>query len=135
VDYSAELKVYRLWKPDNKIIVKAHDIKTFEDTDCQDELSKKTFYVPYLNIDDIETKDNHDSSTEDDGEEVDEGDAESSDPDEEMIIQTRSRGKSRPALLKTGKPDRPKKIYQSDKTAHQDPKSLHEIMERIDAEL
>jgi len=57
-----------------------------------------------LNIDDIETKDNHESSTEDDGEVVDEDDIENSDPDEEIIIQTRSRGKSRSTLLKTGKP-------------------------------
>jgi len=62
----------------------------FEDTDRQDELSKETVYVPYLNIDDIERKDYHESSAEDDGEVIDEGDAESSDPDEEMIIQTRS---------------------------------------------
>jgi len=33
-------------------------------------------------------------------------DAESSDSDKEMIIQMRSRGESRPALLKTEKPGR-----------------------------
>jgi len=88
------------------------DVKIFEDTDRQDELSKETLYVVYLNIDDIEAKNNHESSTEDDGEVVDEGDAENSDPDEEMIIQTRSRGKGRPALSKTGKSGRTKKVYQ-----------------------
>jgi len=50
---------------------------------------------PYLNIDDIETKNYHELSAEDDGE-IDEGDAKSSNPDEEMIIQTRNRGKDRP---------------------------------------
>jgi len=57
-------------------------------------------------------KNYHESLTEDDGEVVDEGDAESSDSDEKMIIQTRSRGKGCPALLKTGKSGRPKKVYQ-----------------------
>jgi len=66
---------------------------------------------------------------------VDEGDAESSDPDEEMITQTRNRGKSRPALLKTGKLGRPTKVYQPGETSHQDPKSPHEILARDDAEL
>jgi len=101
----------------------------------QDELSKETLYIPYLNIDDIETKDNHESSTGDDGEVVDEGDTESSDPDEEMIIQRKSRGKRRPVLLKMGKPGRPRKVYQPGETSYQDPKSPREIMERDDAEL
>jgi len=68
-----------------------------------------------LNIDNIETKDNHESSTEDDGKAVDEGDVKCSDPDEETVIQTRSRRKSYPALLKSGKPNRPRKIYQPGK--------------------
>jgi len=68
-------------------------MQIFEDTDRQDDLSMETFYVPYLNIDDIETKDYHASSAEDNGEVIDKGDAESHDPNEEMIIQTRSRGK------------------------------------------
>jgi len=55
-------KTHRLWKLDTKVIVKARDVNIFEDTDHQDELSKETVYVPYLNIDDIETKDNHESS-------------------------------------------------------------------------
>jgi len=65
---------------------------------------------------------------------VDEGDAESSDPDEEMIIQTRNRGKSRLAFLKTGKPDRSRKVYQPGETSCQDPKSSHEILERNDTD-
>jgi len=80
-------------------------------------------------------KDYHESLTEDDEEVVDEGDAESSDPDKEMIIQRRGLGKGRPAFLKTGKPDRPRKIYQPDETSRQDPKSPREIMERDDVEL
>jgi len=53
-----------------------------------------------LNIENSKSKDNNESSTEDDEEVVIEGDAECSDPDEETIIQTRGRGKGRSALLK-----------------------------------
>jgi len=50
-----------------------------------------------------ESKDNNESSTEDDGEVVDEySDAEYSDPNEETIIQTRDWGKDHLALLRTG---------------------------------
>jgi len=138
VRYSAESKAYRLWKPGSKIIIKARDVKIFEDTDCKDELSKETLYVPYLNIDNIEMKDNHELSTKDDGEVVDEGDAECSDPDEKTIIQTRSQEKSRPALLKTGKPDQGRFISQVMRL-HVRIRSLRVrscgIMERNDAEL
>jgi len=71
-----------------------------------------------LNIEYNETKDNHESSTEDNREKVNEGNAECSDPDEETVIQTRSREKDRRALLKTGKPNRPKKIYFPSETSH-----------------
>jgi len=94
------LKAYRLWKSGTKVIVKARDVKIFEDTDRQDELSKEILYVSYLNIDDIETKDNHESATEDDGEVVDEGDAESSDPDDNSNEESR-KGSSCP--FKDGK--------------------------------
>jgi len=40
VDYAAESKAYRLWTPGTKIIIKALDVKIFEDTDRQNELSK-----------------------------------------------------------------------------------------------
>jgi len=60
------------------------DVKIFEDIDRQDELSKETLHVLYLNIDNNESKDNHESLTENDGEVFDEDDAECSDenPDE-----------------------------------------------------
>jgi len=48
------------------------------------------------------------SSADDDGKVVDEGEAESSDLDDETLIQTKSRGKSRPALFGTGKPSTPR---------------------------
>jgi len=83
VNYSDESKANCLWKLGTKIIVKACDVTIFEDIDHQDELSKETLNVPYLNIDNIETKDCYELSTEDGGKMVDEGDAESSDPDEE----------------------------------------------------
>jgi len=51
------------------------------------------------------------SSAEDNGEVVDKGDAERHDTNEEMIIQTRSEGKDRPTLLRTGKAGGPRKIY------------------------
>jgi len=51
------------------------------------------------------------SHREDDGEMIDKGDAENSNPDEEMIIQMKSQGKSRLALLRTEKPGRPRKVY------------------------
>jgi len=38
MDYFAESKTYRFWKSGTKIIVKARDVKMFEDTDRQDEL-------------------------------------------------------------------------------------------------
>jgi len=66
---------------------------------------------------------------------VDEGDAESSDPDKEMIIKTRSRVKSHIALLGLGKSSRTRKVYKLGETSRQDPKSPREIMEKDDAEL
>jgi len=81
MSYSKESKAYRLW-PNTKIIVKARNVKIFENTDRQDKLTKETLHVPYLNIDNNESKDNHESSTEDNEEVVDESDAECSDPDE-----------------------------------------------------
>jgi len=64
---------------------------------------------------------------------VDEGDAESSDPNEETMIQRSSRGKGRLDLLKTGKLGRLRKVYQPSETSRQNPKSPCEIMERDDA--
>jgi len=79
---------------------------------------------------------------EDNGEVVDEGDAESNDPNEEMINQARSRGKGRPTLLKMEKPAGSRKVYQPSETSHQDPKTSHqnpkipnEILVRDDVEL
>jgi len=46
------------------------DVKMFEDKYRQDELLKENLHVPYLNIDSNESKDNHESSTEYDGEVV-----------------------------------------------------------------
>jgi len=107
-------------------------MQIFEDTDRQDDLSMETFYVLYLNIDDIETKDYHVSSAEHNGEMVDKSDAESHDPNEEMIIQTRSREKGRPTLLRTGKPSGPRTVYQPSATSRQTP---YEILVRGDVEL
>jgi len=52
-------------------------------------LSKETFYVPYLNIDNNKSQDNDETLREDDEKIIDENDAESSDPDEETISQTK----------------------------------------------
>jgi len=64
-----------------------------------------------LNIDEDESRENHESSIEDDEEMVDDNDAEYCDPDEETVIQTTGRRKGRPALLKTGKLSRSRKVY------------------------
>jgi len=58
----------------------------------------------------------------------------SSNPHDETIIQRRGQGNGRPALLKTGKPDRSRKVYQPGETPHPDPKPSREIMMRDDAE-
>jgi len=114
VGYSAESKIYRLWKPGTKIIVKARDVKIFEDIDCQDVLSKETFYVPYLNIDNNELKDNHESSIKNDEKWLIK--ATLNVAISMKIIQTRDRGKGRPALLKTGKPKDQKRFTSQMKT-------------------
>jgi len=59
-----------------------------------------------LNIDNNGLKDN-DESSRDDEEIVNESDAKCSDPDEETISQRRDEEEGRPALLKTGRLDRP----------------------------
>jgi len=101
----------------------------------QDELSKETLHVSYLNVNNNESKENDESWREDDEIQVDKSDAECSNLDEEMIIQTRDRGKNRPALLKTGKPGRSRNVYQIEEAPRQDPKSTREIMERDNVEL
>jgi len=89
-----------------------------------------------LNIDNNESKNNHESLTKDDGEMIEESDAECSDPNDETkirtIIQTKSRGNGRLALLKTGKLGRLRKVYQPDETPRQDPKSSREMMPSCD---
>jgi len=55
VSCSEKSKAYRLWKPGTKTVIKAHNVKIFEGTNCQDELSKETFHVSYLNKDNVRT--------------------------------------------------------------------------------
>jgi len=61
-----------------------------ENTDRQDELSKETLHVSYLNIHNNVLKDNDESLTEDDEEVVDKNDVECNDSNKRKIIQTRS---------------------------------------------
>jgi len=88
-----------------------------------------------LNIGNNESKNNDESSRKDDKEVVDVSDAESCNPDLETISETKSRGKGRPALLKTGRLDRLKEVYQSEEARRQDPRSAFEIIEKDDAQL
>jgi len=44
------------------------------------------------------------------------------------------RGRGRPKLLRTGRPGRPKKIYQTKNTINQDPQTVSEALDRNDRE-
>jgi len=53
-----------------------------------------------LNFDNNESKNNHESLTEDDGEMINESNVKCSDPHDETIIQTRDRGNGHPDPFK-----------------------------------
>lgn len=44
------------------------------------------------------------------------------------------RGPGRLKIIRTGKPGRPRKVYQSNETQHSDPRSISQILERDDKE-
>jgi len=136
VGYSEESKAYRLWKPGTKKAIKARDVKFFEDIDCVHDLSNGTCDMLCLTID-TPCDECDDSLSEEDENATDKSDTESNDPEETInreTSQTRNRGRSRPTLLKTGKPGRPRKIYQSKGSSYPDPRCASEISERVDKE-
>jgi len=134
VGYSEESKAYRLWKPGTKKVVKARDVKFFEDIDCVRNLSNGTCDMPSLTID---TPFDDDSLSEEDENATDKSDTENNDPEEAInreTSQTRNHGRGRPTLLKTGKPGRPRKVYQSKGSSYPEPRCASEISERVDKE-
>jgi len=135
VGYSEESKAYRLWKPSTKKVIKARDVKFFEDIDRVRNLSNGTCDMPCLIID---TPCDDDSLSEEDENATNKSDTESNNPEEAInreTNQTRNRERGRPTLLKTGKPGRPRKIYQSKGSSYPDPRCVSEIPEKVDKEL
>jgi hypothetical protein len=140
VGYSEESKAYRLWKPGTKTVIKARDVRFFENQESTNTTTK----------DPIITLDNKEASTrsyipleEPESQHEERQDDEESDEDtdeEESTIASEERGdevrhgRGRPKLMKTGKPGRPKKVYQTRSARTSDPKTVSEALNRDDHE-
>lgn len=147
VGYSEESKAYRLWKPGTKTVIKARDVKFFERIEPSLEfLLSKIFTVPdTFEITNEECLKQHgnDVEDEDNSELHDERDCHSNEPEEDspedLQINEREdneprRGVGRPKIIRTGKPGRPRKMYQSSDVQQADPKSVSQMLKHDDKE-
>lgn len=132
VGYSNESKAYRLWKPGTKT-VKARDVKFFERIEPVQISTSKTILTvpdsfietwneePELPDDDVKDETRDDESV---------GDSQASEHEDGES----RRGPGRPKILRTGKPGRPRKVYQSSDAQRSDPRSTSQIMKQYDKE-
>lgn len=105
-------EAYRFWKPGTKTVIKARDVKFFETVETTDFAPNDIFDIPENKKQDTNEKDasifpKPANQTEDEDE-----DSEDEDDIPKKIIDDNRRAPGRPKLLRTGKPERPKKIYQ-----------------------
>ena len=143
VGYSEESKAYRLWKPGTRTVIKARDVRFFENQNLTNTTKenpigtsddKETSYIP------LEQPESQDVEHQDDREDDEDTDVEESTsettrqgaPDENDNKVRHGRG--RPKLMKTGKPGRPKKVYQTRNTRTSDPESVSEALDHDDRE-
>jgi len=141
VGYSEESKAYRLWKPGTKTVIKARDVKFFERIESSplESSSRKTFTTPdKLEITIEERSRQHENNNEDEDnpethnerdcvtEEIEESLSEDLQVNEQEDNEPR-RGVGRPKIIRTGKPGRPRKIYQSSDVQLADLKSVSQI--------
>lgn len=145
VGYSEESKAYRLWKPGTKTVIKARDVKFFERIESPSESSTgRVFATPstFIEMSDKEAcnKDIEDEIRGDPQERHEENteDQSMNDTSDHQTTELRDsescRGPGRPRIDRTGKPGRPRKIYQCNNARHTDPKSTSQILERDDKE-
>lgn len=135
--YSQESKAYRLWKPGTKTVVKARHVKFFERRNLSNIPEKNVFDALEDKVDDtsiLQPPDtpNEDFSSEESEAEIDDQDDIQEATDEDTKKSHRGRG--RPKSLRTGRPGRPKKIYQTKNTINQDPQTVSEALDRNDRE-
>jgi len=135
IGYSEESKAYRLWKPGTKTVIKARDVKFFEKIEPSplEFSSRKTFTTPdELEIAIEKCPKQHENNRETHNErdcvieETEEDLSEDLRVNEQEDNEPR-RGVGRPKIIRTGKPGRPRKIYQSSDVQSADLKSLLQI--------
>lgn len=144
VGYSQESKAYRLWRPGTKTIIKARDVKFFEEMQNNEDINYQLNFeqeqtenneenknLPYVKTVKEDSKDNDPQdpsseqeismkNTEDtkeifDTENSTEPNSENFYTDEYRNIENK-RGRGRPKILRTGQRGKPKKIYVEKKT-------------------
>lgn len=133
VGYSDESKAYRLWKPGTKTVIKARDVKFFERIEpVQASNSKTILTIPDSLIETLneETELRDDDAKDEMRDDESVGDSQASEHDDNES----RRGPGRPKILRTGKPGRPRKVYQSSDAQRSDPSSTSQIMEQNDKE-
>lgn len=134
VGYSDEPKAYRLWKPGTKTIIKARDVKFFERIESPPESSTgKVFAIPNTFIktshEEMRNEDTEDEVREDPRGSHDENteDESMNDASDLQTVELEEneprRGPGRPMTIRTGKPGRPRKVYQYSDARRPDPKS------------
>ncbi|KAL0117644.1 hypothetical protein PUN28_008796 [Cardiocondyla obscurior] len=141
VGYSEESKAYRLWKPGTKTVIKARDVKFFEriESSPPESSTGKVFTTPNIFIEmsdeevhneDVENKVREDSEESNEENLEDESDFQTAESEENEP----RRGPGRPKIIKTGRPGRPRKVYQCNNVWHSDLKSISRMLERDDKE-
>lgn len=134
VGYSDESKAYRLWKPGTKTVIKARDVKFLERIEpVQASTSKTILTAPDSFVENLseETEQRDEDITDEmrDDKSVG-GDSQASERD----YNESRRAAGRPKIMRTGKPGRPRKIYQSSDAQRPDPRSTSQAMRQDDKE-
>lgn len=135
VGYSTESKAYRLWKPGTKIVIKHRDVRFTEE--IANELSQNESNT-FINPDVVSHFTEPEEVIDNQG-----GIDEDVQDDWHTPITTSQqdkRGPGRPKLLRTGKPGRPKKLYnalngETSANAPDEPVTVEEALNRDDANL
>lgn len=149
VGYSQESKAYRLWKSGTKTVIKARDVKFFENTETSTVSWEMNMFNPTINKLNEGEKESRKRNTDEEAEnstsEFEDGvkyfvkdEVEESSSDERPVgnkrTTTTSRGPGRPKTVRTGNRGRPSKIYNVPKKDSSDPQSASQIIGRCDEE-
>lgn len=149
VGYSDESKIYRLWKPGTRKVIKRRDVR-FDEKLSEENTKKVDYFEAPLNVLEIiskplnveiiedETENNTEESKHEDQASYEKEPANTSDTSDE--ITTIKRAPDRPKIIRTGKRGRPRKLFHE--TANSayiedinEPHNIKDIFSREDKEL